>query len=227
MVIKYDIIKNMGKKHTTVGSNTYEAIKHDIIFGQLTPDLKLKLGTLKNQYEASVSTLRESLGRLACEGFVVAQEQRGFFVAPVSKGDLIEIANLRILLEKQALKESIKKGDTEWEADVVAAYHKLNLMEKRMQEGDLSEKKIWKQYDWEFHQAMIKACNSINLLQIHAIIYDKYLRYQMQVLDFRGQDAATEHKNMLDAALARDSKGAQKILEDHIISGLKHSMTAF
>ena len=219
----------MGKKHATVGSNTYEAIKHDIIFGQLTPGLKLKLGTLKNQYEASVSTLRESLGRLACEGFVVAQEQRGFFVAPVSESDLIEIANLRVLLEKEALKASIKYGDVEWEGNVVAAYHKLKLMEKRMRDDNLSEKETvdWKQCDFAFHQSTIQACNSNNLLQIHSIIFDKYLRYQMQVMDYRGEDAVNEHKLLFDATLERNSKLAQRRLEEHINAGLKHSLTAF
>ena len=218
---------DMQKQLNTVGANTYETLKHDIIFGRLAPGSKLKLEALKNQYAASVSTLRETLSRLASEGFVAAEEQRGFFVAPVSKDDLIEIANLRILLECYALKTSIQNGDAEWEGNLVAAYYKLNLMEKRMLSGDHSVKETWKRYDSEFHQAMIQACNSKNLLALHSTIYDKYLRYQMQVLTFRGQDAADEHKNILDAALARDTKRAQQILENHIRGGLNHSMTAF
>ena len=218
---------DMQKQLTTVGASTYETLKRDIIFGRLAPGSKLKLEALKNRYEASVSTLRETLNRLASEGFVSAEEQRGFFVAPVSKDDLIEIANLRILLECHALKASIQNGDAEWEGNLVAAYYKLNLMEKQMQSGDHSEKETWKRYDWEFHQAMIQACNSKNLLALHSTIYNKYLRYQMQVLTFRGQEAADEHKNMLDAALDRDIERAQKILEDHIRGGLKHSMSAF
>ena len=217
----------MEKQLNTVGSNTYQTLKHDIIFGLLVPGSKLKLEQLKRQYAASVSTLRETLNRLASEGFVLAEEQRGFFVAPVSTDDLFEIANLRILLESHALKASIENGDAEWEGNLVAAHHKLRLMEERMQSGDHSQKETWKRYDWEFHQAMIQACNSKNLLSLHSTIFDKYLRYQMQVLTFRGQIAATEHKNMLDAALERDTKRAQRILEDHIRGGLKHSMLAF
>ena len=144
----------------TVGSNTYDTIKKDIIFGDLQPGAKLKLEALKKRYEASVSTLRETLNRLASEGFVVAAEQRGFFVAPISKDDLMEIADMRVLLESSALKASIEQGDTEWEAEVVAAYHKLKMMEERMQSGDHSEKEVWKRYDWEFHQALISACES-------------------------------------------------------------------
>ncbi len=96
-----------------------------------------------------------------------------------------------------------------------------------MESGDHSVRETWKRYDSEFHQAMIQACNSRTLLSLHSTIFDKYLRYQMLVLTFRGQDAAAEHKHMLEAALARDTARAQKILEDHIRGGLEHSMSAF
>ena len=153
----------MIKQASTVGYSTYERIKHDIIFGVLAPGSKLKLSGLKTQYSASVSTLRETLNRLASDGFVAAEEQRGFFVTPVSPEDLIEIANLRVLLECHALRESIKNGDTEWEGEVVAAYHKLSLIERQLHVGDETEKEKWKRYDWEFHQALVKSCNSDNL----------------------------------------------------------------
>ena len=71
--------------HNTVANATYERLKHDIIFGKLKPGAKLKLETLKDEYAASVSTLRETLNRLTSEGFVSAAEQRGFFVYLVFK----------------------------------------------------------------------------------------------------------------------------------------------
>ncbi len=215
----------MNKHQNTLGASTYERIKHDIIFGVLAPGTKLKLDGLKGKYAASVPTLRETLNRLAADGFVTAAEQRGFFVTPVSREDLIEIANLRILLECHALKQSVEAGDTEWEGELVAAYHKLHLMEQRMQSGDISQKETWKRYDWEFHLALIRACNSGNLLTLHATLYDKYLRYQMLVLTYRGEVAVAEHKAMFDAALQRDGEKASRLLERHIINGLEHTLS--
>jgi len=214
----------MRKNLSTVGSSTYESIKHDIIFGRLAPGSKLKLDGLKTRYLASVSTLRETLSRLASEGFVAAEEQRGFFVTPVSHDDMIEVANLRVLLECHALKISIDNGDADWEGNLVAAHHKLHLIEKQMLDGDRSNKELWKRYDWEFHLAMIQACNSRTLLSLHSTIYDKYLRYQNLVLTYRGQAAIEEHRAMFEAALARDAKRAQDILKFHIDSGLEHTL---
>jgi DNA-binding GntR family transcriptional regulator len=216
----------MAKHLHNVGTSTYSKIKRDIIFGELAPGVKLKLDALKNRYQASVSTLRETLNRLASDGFVSAEEQRGFFVTQVSREDLIEITNLRILLECNALETSILNGDADWEGNLVAAHHKLHLMEKKMLDGDESEKETWKRYDWEFHLALIQACNSNNLLKLHSTIYDKYLRYQMLVLTYRGEEAVAEHRAMFDAALARDAKLAVKHLEDHIRNGLDHTLEA-
>jgi DNA-binding GntR family transcriptional regulator len=69
---------------TTIADRTYEDIRADIIFGRLAPGLRLPLDRLATDYSASVSTLREILSRLASEGLVVAEGQRGFQVAPIS-----------------------------------------------------------------------------------------------------------------------------------------------
>ena len=208
----------------TVGSNTYERIKKDIIYGKLAPGSKLKLDGLKEQYVASVSTLRETLNRLSSDGFVEAAEQRGFFVHSVSREDLAEIANLRILLECSALKTSIENGDADWEGNLVAAHHKLRLIEEKMLSGDFSQKETWKRYDWEFHKTSIEACNSQNLMSLHAIIFDKYLRYQMLVLTDRGEDADLEHQQIFKATLSRNTIEATEALEIHIRKGLEHTL---
>ena len=70
----------------TIGENVYRRIRTDIIFGRAKPGQKLRLDRLKDEYQASVSTLREILNRLSSEGLVLAEGQRGFEVAPVSVG---------------------------------------------------------------------------------------------------------------------------------------------
>ena len=216
----------MTLQNNTVSTNTYERVKRDIIFGELSPGSKLKLDDLRNRYGTSVSTLREILNRLTSDGFVEAPEQRGFFVTPVSQSDLTEVANLRILLECSAMETSIAASDPEWEGRLVAAHHKLHLIEQKMTTGDHSQKELWKRYDWEFHQTLISACNSVNLLSLHGTIFDKYLRYQMLVLTYRGVEATEEHRKILDAALKGDATKAVAVLRTHIQEGLNHTLAA-
>jgi DNA-binding GntR family transcriptional regulator len=203
-------------EYDSISERAYRQIRTDILFGKLLPSEKLKLDRLREDYRASVGTLRELLSRLATEGLVVAEGQRGFEVAPVSAENLREIAALRLLLESHALTQSFEAGDMDWEGRVVSAYHKLSAIEKRLLSGDRADPETWKRYDWEFHHALISACGSNALLETHGPVYDKYLRYQMVAGIFRGEIAAHEHKQLLDCALTRDAATARDVLTIHI-----------
>jgi len=200
----------------SVGETAYRRIRGDIVFGRLAPCQRLTLDRLKAHYETSVSTLREILNRLAAEGLVKAEGAKGFEVMPVSPDNLRQVASMRQLLESHALKESFEAGDMEWEGRVVAAHHKLAQMEKRLARGDRSNAETWKRYDWEFHHALISACGSQVLLDTHAMIYDRYLRYQMIAAVYRGEAASSEHRVLMESALARDWRAAQKALTTHV-----------
>ena len=211
-------------KTRTTGEMAYRQIRTDILMGRLAPGEKLKLDRLSSHYDASVSTLREILSRLTSEDLVLAEGQRGFEVAPVSAEDLQEIAALRLLLECHALEQSFTAGGVEWEGSVVAAHHKLAIVEARVKKGEMAETEDWKRYDWQFHQALISACGSAVLMETHAAVFDRYLRYQMLALGFRGDIAIGEHAALLRCALSRDTAGAASILRTHVAGGLEHAL---
>ena len=206
----------------TVGDKTYRRIRADIVFGRLEPGERLTLDRMRGAYATSVSTLREVLNRLSSEGLIIAEGSRGFEVTPISAGDLREVAAMRCLLEAHAMRESFEAGDMEWEGSVVAAHHKLASMERRMSRGERSVAETWKRYDWEFHHALISACGSKVLLATHAMIYDRYLRYQMVAAVYRGEVAAGEHRRLLESALKRDWKTAQATLAKHVNDCVDH-----
>ena len=207
----------------TVGDVAYARIRTDILLGHLAPDERLRLDAASERYGASVSTMRELLSRLASEGLVVAEGQRGFRVAPVSAAEFREIGELRLLLETHALAQSFAAGDLDWEAGVVAAHHKLSVLEARMlDEG--ADQVLWKQCDRDFHHALISACGSRALMATHAAVFDKYLRYQMIYVIFRGDPAAREHGELVRCALARDAARANEILRLHVESCVDHAL---
>ncbi len=205
---------------------TYEKMRSDIIFGLLAPGSRLRMEELRTRYGVSVPTLREVLSRLASEGLAVAEDQRGFAVAPISDANLRELAALRTLIELHALERSFQVGDLEWKSNVVAAHHKLNRVEQRMIAGDPSDRMEWKRYDSGFHHALIMGCGSAELLAVHGSVFDRYLRYQMVYLTFRGQIAADEHQVLLEAALERDVVRGQEVLLRHIEGGVEHALQA-
>ena len=198
-----------------VGETAYLRVRADILFGRIPPGQKLRLDRMKAEYGVGISTLREILSRLSAEGFVIAEGQRGFEVPRVTAQNLRELAELRLVLENHALRRSFADGDMEWEGRVVAAHHKLETTERRMLAGE-RETELWKRYDGEFHQALISACGSRELMAAHCNAFERYLRYLMIALCFRGEAAAAEHRALRDAALARDPGRAAQVLADHI-----------
>jgi DNA-binding GntR family transcriptional regulator len=201
-------------------------IRGDIIAGALPPGKKLRLEALKKQYGASVSTLREILNRLASESLVVAEGQRGFEVAGATIADLREIADLRLLLESHALRLSIDSGDLDWEGRVVAAHHMLAVVERQLIEGEVERTPQWVRYDFAFHNALISACGSRTLLDLHASVFDRFIRYHMLAVSFRGAAVIEDHQALLNLVLARDADAAVQMLTRHIRSGVEHIMAS-
>ena len=193
------------------------------MFGRLRPGQKLRLEGLKETYGVSISTLREILSRLTAEGLVIAEGRRGFEVPPVSIENLKELAELRLLLESHAMQVSFENADVEWEGRVVSAHHKLASTERLMEQG-IGELEQWKRYDGEFHQALISNCGSRVLMDAHALVFDKYFRYQMVAFTYRGAEPAQQHKGLLQCALKRDAKTAKAILTKHVNNCVEHAL---
>ena len=209
----------------TISDDGYRRIRSDIVFGKLRPAQKLRLEALREAYGVSVSTLREILSRLSSEGLVVAEGRRGFEVAPVSADDLKDLAGLRLLLEGHAMERSFARGDMEWEGRVVSAHHKLSATERGMT-AKKANQQLWKQYDGEFHQALISSCGSRALVQAHAAVFDKYFRYLILALSFRGDVVPRQHQQLLECALRRDAARAKTVLTAHITECVDHAIAS-
>jgi DNA-binding GntR family transcriptional regulator len=205
----------------TIGEATYLRLRADIIACRLVPGQKLKLEPLRETYGVGVSTLREILNRLASEDLVIAEGQKGFVVAPATAADLREIADLRLLLESHALQLSFRRGDLEWEGRVVAAHYKLATIEKQLLAGEAKQTSDWVRYDFAFHNALISA-GSKALLDLHAAIFDRFLRYHMLAVSFRGVGVVDDHRAMFELALARNIDGALAMLASHVNRGVEH-----
>ncbi|WP_445738989.1 GntR family transcriptional regulator [Neorhizobium tunisiense] len=216
------MLKSEKEAAQTIGETVFRRIRQDIISGALPPGSKIRLEQTKERYSVSVSTLREILSRLTTENLVIAEGQRGFEVSPASRQELLELADLRILLESHAIGLSFATGDLDWEARIVAAHHKLSAIERQLLEGDASRTVDWVRYDWEFHQALVSACNSQTLMATLSSVFDRFLRYHLLAESFRGKPVVDDHRRLFELAMKRDVEGAQDILTRHVRNGTEH-----
>jgi DNA-binding GntR family transcriptional regulator len=203
----------------TLVETVYARLRSDIIDGLLAPDSKLRIEELRNQYQTGASPLREALNRLAGEGFVTVEGQRGFKVSPVSLEDLKDLTRMRILLECEAICDSITYGDDEWEAGIVASFHRLAKAEENAQQNFAEREKR----NDEFHDALVAASQSVWLLKFRDILYEQHKRYRLLAIlaNDETRDLHAEHAAIKDAAISRNKKAACKATEDHITRTLQ------
>ena len=209
----------------TLVESSYNRLRSDIIAGKLLPGAKLRIEELRGDYRIGASPLREALNRLAGEGFVTVEEQRGFKVAPISMDDLRDISRMRIMLECEALTESIRHGDDEWEANLVAAHHRLRKADHYYGEN-LAE---WEQRNEEFHDALVACCTSPWLLRLRHTLYEQHKRYRfISILAHEeNRDVHGEHEEIMETTLARDVEAACKATEYHIHQTVETSIRVF
>jgi DNA-binding GntR family transcriptional regulator len=162
------------------------------------------------------------LSRLATSGFVVAEDQRGFRVADVSAAELIDITETRIHVECEALRRAIAQGGLDWEERLAGAHYRLGRIAMRPQEGPGLNLE-WEQAHSAFHSALISGSGSNSLIAIAELLRDQTARYRHLSVSRtsgagpdRERDVAREHRELLEATLARDTVRATELLAEHL-----------
>ena len=61
-------------------------------------------------------------------------------------------------------------------------------------------------------------------METHATIFDRYFRYQMVALNYRGDEPGEQHQALLEAALARDADKACAVLRQHVTRCVEHAI---
>ena len=197
----------------------YANLREDILAGELLPLSKLHISNLRQRYETSVGPIREALSRLSGEGLVNKRGQRGHWVAPVSLEELHDVTRLRVNLETDALRQSIQRGDLEWEAQIVGAMHRLKSVHTAAWHDPKILARAVEKENRDFHMALISRCPSRWQLRFISTMYDQTARYRrLSVLRQPNQldPQQEDHRAIMEAALARDADAACERLKHHI-----------
>ena len=204
------------KDDDTIVEMLASALRRDISFGALMPDQKLKIEALRQRYGGSNHSMRETLRLLSAEGLVEATAQRGFRVTSATEDDLKDINLIRCELEKVALGMAIENGDVAWEGRVIAAHHALQKAETLVaSDPDDLNALEWDEACRMFSFALIEACDSPRMIDLHRKYFDQSRRFRLALLREGRLDFAARknrQKELLDAVLARDTVAAVALL---------------
>ena len=202
----------------TLSERAVGLVQRDILTGDLAPGTRLGIVDLAKRYDIGATPLREALSRLMSRGLIVGIGQRGFRVAEISRADLLDITQMRTVIEMEALQRSIANGDDAWEAGVLSALHRMRRHIERTGDAFHEGPDAFDALHKGFHTSLLAACGSHRLLAAHADLYDQAYRYR-RVMMRRMVGAAefiASHQQLADCVLARDVVRSRDMLTAHL-----------
>lgn len=210
----------MTKPTMTVSADpcsTGQWLEERILSGGIAPGARIALDDIAEQRAVALSDVREAVLRLAGDGLVVV-ENGVVRAAPVSLADLKDLTATRVVVETEALRQSIACGDGAWLAQVHQAFERLAAVEPLAFDNPRDFLGEWEQCNAGFHGALVAACPLRRLMDVNRRLYKQHQRYRrLALLGGRGQrDVHAEHLGLYEAALARDADAAVPLLARHI-----------
>ena len=216
MITLVENVQKLAFKGQSQASAAYARIRADILAGRLMPGDKLKILELAAALSVSPGAIREALSRLAPEQLVIARDQKGFVVAPLSVDDLEDLTDMRCAIEEIALRRSVQRGDVNWEAGVVASVHGLRRTPRFLDEPR-SLVPEWVDRHAAFHAALVSACGCKRMLALHAALHEQSERYRgLSARIEESRDVESEHQALVDSALARDADALVESMLAHL-----------
>lgn len=197
-------------------------LRRDIVRGVFAPTERLKVEQLVKFYGLGHSPIREAIVVLSSSGLVVHELQKGYRVALVSPADYDDVLSVYHRLYRLALDMAVDRGDDAWEERVVIQLHRSVKVAKVLPDGDPEGRERWQRAYHELHSKMLSGCGSPLMMQLIQDIGGRLERYVNLFADLesdRERDHHAEHREIVDAIIARDKGHLKTLIDRYIANG--------
>ncbi len=205
-------IKKVNK--VSITNQVVEVLRNSIVNGDLQPGTHLREVDLAERIEVSRGSVREALIRLEAEGLVQSHVGRGSFVAELSDQDVVEIYDLRLLLEKEAVR-LVTLSASEAQLQTL-----LDLSEQTIKASRANDIPTLLEINIEFHRLIWQWAENSRLCQLLETYYRQiqlYLASTTYRMPYeRRLRAIEDHKNMVLAMMERDPEAAAQMMQTHL-----------
>jgi DNA-binding GntR family transcriptional regulator len=190
----------------------YERLREAIVTGRLQPNQRLVELDLTESLGASRSSVRTALVRLAHDGLVVHERNRGARVRMVDVGEAVEILEARRVLEGLAAAAAATRAT---KRDVTALRRILGEMRALLDAGDLlavSER------NGELHRRILAASGHRTTIRLIEGLNSQIVRFQFRTILVPGRSERSfeEHTAIVDAIAGRDPEAAEEAMRAHL-----------
>ena len=192
-----------------------ERLRQRIFSHELPPGTWVDEQALAEHYGISRTPLREALKVLASEGLVTLKPRRGCYVTEISERDLDEVFAVMSMLEGECARSSATKASAA-DLERLRAIH--TDLENAAAADDIDG---FFEANQAFHLALQEIADNRWLLQVIEDLRKviKLSRHHSLFSDGRLAQSLAEHRDILQALLARDGSRAEELMRTHILSG--------
>lgn len=196
----------------TLGETVVARVRDDILQQELPAGTRLIDTELADRLQVSRATVRDALRQLTYEGLVTSTPHRGYFVAALSPDDVLELLDLRSLLEGRAAAEAVKNMVAE---DFRRLHAILDDFERRDYYRDIIE---IRDLDIAFHQTITHRSNKPLLIELWSVMNSRLfmlITICRDILRLDTQESAARHRDYIRELESGDPERARKAGEDH------------
>jgi DNA-binding GntR family transcriptional regulator len=196
---------------TNANTAVTEIIRRAITEGRLQPGERLKEEELARELGISRTPVREALLILQAEGLVDAAPNRGATVQSLSLTELIDLYDLRALLEGAAARLAARSITPEQVAKLRASCDRLDQLPEDASLRELVDENL------VFHLTVLEATGSARLAGMMRSLIEIPLVYRSHIWysDDR-QEIAARYREITDALEAHDAAHAELLMWQHI-----------
>jgi DNA-binding GntR family transcriptional regulator len=200
------------KKPQELKDWAYASIKKAVLNGEIPPGQQLHVEELAERMNISRTPIRDALIMLEHEGLINVTSRVGFFVKGITRQELEELFELRMLTEGYAAEKSafyLTEDDLSQldslHQNAVAAFEKDDLM-------------LFNQFETDLHDFLIKHSRNQRLLKMIEGLKDLTHRERLYALSSRDnvRESIQEHKKLLEALHHRDGELAGRCMRAHL-----------
>ncbi|WP_226623277.1 GntR family transcriptional regulator [Alloyangia pacifica] len=204
--------KSKPKRSADSAERAYQTVRKLLVEFKLRPNERINEVQLSRELELSRTPIREALNRLASEGFVQFAPNRGFHVRPLSTDGLLDLYELRAIIEIAAFRLMVERAE-EAELDRFAEFWRSVRDGYQMRAPD----EIL-ELDERFHMLIAELSGNLEIpVQLSAI--NARIRFIRRIqIEHVSHDTnqVHAHDEIVDAALRRDLEGGEAALRRHI-----------
>ena len=199
-----------------LATQIYRALMRRIVTRTYAPGQRISIQAVADDFDVSVTPVREAFHRLAREGLLQSRPRSGSTVAEITLRDIVEIYGIRLMVEPAA-------AAVPFESSLIAA---MRTAIDRMAHfavpqlyDDFEVYWTYSTHDAEFHRLLVMGAGNGRLMTIYRDLHPHSLiapvLFGLKEVT-RVEEQQREHRTIVDALESGDGKRAAEAVRHHL-----------